>query len=39
MMNTELEKYQAVTAENMLSTSQQVLDQNNSNTIFYYSNN
>jgi len=39
MMNTELEKYQAVTAENMLSISQQVLDQNNSNTIFYYSNN
>ena len=39
MMNTELEKYQAVTTENILTKSQQVLDYNNSNTLYYYSNN
>ena len=39
MMNTELEKYQNVTTENILTTSQQVFDFNNSNTLFYYSNN
>jgi zinc protease len=39
MMNTELGKYQAVTTENILTASQQVLDYNNSNTLYYYSNN
>jgi predicted Zn-dependent peptidase len=39
MMNTELEKYQNVTTENILASSQQIFDYNNSNTLFYYSNN
>ena len=39
MMNTELGKYQAVTTENILTKSQQILDYNNSNTLYYYSNN
>ncbi|HEX4850160.1 MAG TPA: pitrilysin family protein [Puia sp.] len=39
MMNTELDKYQSVSAENILSTSQKVFDDNNSNTLYYYSNN
>lgn len=39
MMNTELEKYQAVSAEDMLSTSRQIFDPRNSNTMYYYSNN
>ncbi|PWT77122.1 MAG: peptidase M16 [Bacteroidetes bacterium] len=39
MMNTELEKYQSVTAENILSTSQEVFDDKNSNTIYYHRNN
>jgi zinc protease len=38
MMNTELEKYQAVSAEDMLSTSRQIFDPRNSNTMYYYSN-
>jgi predicted Zn-dependent peptidase len=37
MMNTELEKYQAVTADEMLATSQQLFDPNNSNTLYYHS--
>jgi len=39
MMNTELEKYQAVTTEDILTASQQVFEHNNSNTLQYYSNN
>jgi zinc protease len=39
MMNTELDKYQAVTTENLLTASQQIFDPNNSNTLYYYSNN
>lgn len=39
MMNTELEKYQQVTAEKMLATAKQLFDPNNSNTLYYYSNN
>jgi predicted Zn-dependent peptidase len=39
MMNTELGKYQEVTADEMLLTAQQLFDQNNSNTLYYYSNN
>jgi zinc protease len=35
MMNTELEKYQAVTADEMLATSQQIFDPKNSNTLYY----
>jgi predicted Zn-dependent peptidase len=37
MMNTELQKYQAVTAEEMLSASRQIFDPLNSNTLYYYS--
>jgi len=39
MMNTELEKYQSVSAEQILETSKTVFDNNNSNTIWYYSKN
>lgn len=35
MMNTELEKYRAVTAEAMLETSRQLFDPLNSNTLYY----
>jgi zinc protease len=37
MMNTELEKYRAVSIEDMLSTSRQLFDPLNSNTLYYYS--
>jgi predicted Zn-dependent peptidase len=37
LMNTELAKYQAVTAQDILEYSQSIFDENNSNTIFYYS--
>jgi zinc protease len=39
MMNTELGRYQAVTAEEMLLTSRRIFDPNNSNTLYYRSNN
>jgi zinc protease len=37
MMNTELAKYQAVTAEDILGTSRQIFDPRNSNTLYYHS--
>lgn len=37
MMNTELQKYQAVTAEEMLKASREIFDPLNSNTLFYQS--
>ncbi len=37
MMNTELEKYRAVTAEDILATSRQIFDPLNSNTMYYRS--
>jgi len=37
MMNTELGRYQAVTADEILATSQQIFDPNNSNTLYYHS--
>jgi zinc protease len=37
MMNTELGRYQAVTADEMLATSRQLFDPNNSNTLYYHS--
>jgi predicted Zn-dependent peptidase len=37
MMNTELDKYRAVTAEDILATSRQLFDPRNSNTLYYYS--
>ena len=39
MMNTELAKYQSVTAEQILAESQRIFDQKNSNTLYYYSKN
>jgi zinc protease len=39
LMNTELEKYQSITAEEILSESQKLFDEKNSNTLYYYSNN
>lgn len=37
LMNTELEKYQEVTSADILEYSKTILDEANSNTIFYYS--
>jgi predicted Zn-dependent peptidase len=39
LMNTELSKYQAVTAEDILNESRAIFNENNSNTLYYYSNN
>jgi zinc protease len=39
MMNTELNKYQDVTTEEILQTAVQIFDPSNSNTLYYYSNN
>ena len=39
MMNTELAKYQSVTAEQMLEESRKIFDEKNSNTLYYLSNN
>ena len=38
LMNTELQKYQAVTAEDIRTESRRIFDENNSNTLFYYAN-
>jgi predicted Zn-dependent peptidase len=35
MMNTELEKYQAVSTRDILDTSRQIFDPRNSNTLYY----
>jgi zinc protease len=37
MMNTELERYQGVSAEEVLETSAKLFDPRNSNTMYYYS--
>ncbi len=37
LMNTELQKYQAITSEAIRNYCQQIFDENNSNTIHYYS--
>jgi zinc protease len=37
-MNTELEKYQAVTTEDILQESRNIFDEKNSNTLYYYAN-
>jgi predicted Zn-dependent peptidase len=39
LMNTELDKYQAITVEDIKAQSQIIFDDNNSNTIHYYSKN
>jgi hypothetical protein len=37
LMNTELDKYKAISAEDMLETSREIFDHRNSNTLHYYS--
>lgn len=39
LMNEELDKYHSVTAENIRTYSKQIFDINNSNTLYYYSEN
>ena len=39
LMNEELDKYHAVTAENIRAYSKQIFDISNSNTLYYYSEN
>lgn len=39
LMNTELEKYQAITVEDIKAYSQTIFDDNNSNTLHYHSKN
>lgn len=39
LMNTELEKYHAITAEDVLQYSAEVFREDNSNTLFYYAKN
>jgi zinc protease len=39
LMNTELGKYQSITADEILSESRKLFDEKNSNTLYYYSNN
>jgi zinc protease len=39
LMNKELESYHAVTSEEIMLESQNVFDKNNSNTLYYYSDN
>ena len=39
LMNTELERYQAVTAEELIAESRIVFDNNNSNTVYYFARN
>lgn len=38
LMNTELGRYYAVTADDILQESRIIFDENNSNTLYYYSN-
>jgi predicted Zn-dependent peptidase len=39
LINTELDKYQAVTSEELLNESKAIFNENNCNTLYYYSNN
>ena len=39
LMNKELEIYQAVTSEELMKESRMIFDENNCNTLYYYSNN
>lgn len=38
LMNTELEKYQSVTTNDILEESRKIFDEKNSNTLYYYAN-
>jgi predicted Zn-dependent peptidase len=39
LMNDELEKYQSITANELLEESRKIFDENNSNTLYYLANN
>ncbi len=39
LINTELDKYQAVTTEALINESKAIFNENNCNTLYYYSNN
>lgn len=39
LINTELDKYQAVTTEELLNESKTIFNENNCSTLYYYSNN
>ena len=39
LINTELDKYQAVTSEELLNESRAIFNENNCNTLYYYSTN
>jgi zinc protease len=39
LINTELEKYRTVTAQQIIEESKIIFDENNSNTLYYYANN
>ena len=39
LINTELDKYQAVTSEELLNESKAIFNENNCNTLYYYSTN
>ena len=39
LMNSELEKYQAVTADDILAETRIIFDENNCSTMYYMSNN
>jgi predicted Zn-dependent peptidase len=39
LMNTELSKYQSITAEEVLAESKKIFDERNSNTLYYLSKN
>jgi len=39
LINTELEKYQSVTTEELMNESKAIFNDNNCNTLYYYSNN
>ena len=39
LMNQELSKYQAVTAQDIQRYSREIFEENNSNLLYYYSNN
>ena len=39
LINTELDRYRAVSAEEIRDESRVIFSENNSNTLYYYSNN
>ena len=39
LMNDELQRYQSITAQELLEESKKIFDEGNSNTLYYLSNN